>query len=327
MTITEPALRATSLIPDALQLTVERITRPTPDIASLRLGAPDGSTLPAYTPGSHLIVDCGHKANAYSLTGSGHAPQAYTISVLRIPDGAGSGFVHSLREGDRVLVSRPRSAFAPVATARRHLLVAGGIGITPLLSHARAAVRWGRPATLLYGFREESAAAHRDELRQLSTAGLDYEEHRGRRRLQQRLAELLAAQPLGSHLYVCGPEGFTAAVLDAARDRGWPEARLHSEPFGQAALDPGEPFTVRIAGTADRIRVPSGVSLLEALERSGRRVPNMCRRGFCGECVLPVTGGAPLHRDGFLDGEERVAGGLIACCVSRSTTPELEVRL
>ena len=123
----------------------------TESIVSITFGDPAGERLPSYVPGSHLVVQYGSGANAYSLTGSGSAPFEYAISVLRVEDGAGGSVaMHGLAVGDRVHVSRPRSAFAPAAKAKHHLLIAAGIGITPVLSHARFAAEWGASASLIY---------------------------------------------------------------------------------------------------------------------------------------------------------------------------------
>jgi ferredoxin-NADP reductase len=275
------------------------------------------------------VLECGGRTNAYSLTGSGDAPEEYSISVLHRPDGrGGSSAVHRLLAGERVLASRPRSAFAPAATARRHLLIAGGIGITPMVSHLRAALDWNRPAELLYSYRP-GGAAHLDEVRRLCSASpaLALAEFSGRRAFREGLAQALRRQPLGTHLYVCGPQGFMDLVLSEARAACWPESRLHLEAFGAAEPASGEPFTARLARSGRTLPVPSGTSLLEALEQAGHPVPNLCRQGVCGECVLPVKGGRPQHRDLFLAPAEKAANNAIMCCVSRSQDPELELDL
>ena len=150
-----------------LHLEVTKVSRQTESIVSITLAAPAGGRLPSYVPGSHLVVQYGSGVNAYSLTGSGNAPSEYSISVLRVEEGAGGSVaMHRLSVGDRVNVSRPRSAFAPASTATHHLLVAAGIGITPILSHARAAVERGSTASMIYVHRPD-AGAHVAEAREL----------------------------------------------------------------------------------------------------------------------------------------------------------------
>ena len=135
-----------------LQLEVTNVSPQTDSIVSITLADPSGRKLPSYVPGSHLVVQYGGEGvNAYSLTGSGNDPSEYTISVLRVEEGAGGSMaMHRLTAGDHVYVSRPRSAFAPASTATHHLLVAAGIGITPVLSHARAAADHGTTSSLIY---------------------------------------------------------------------------------------------------------------------------------------------------------------------------------
>lgn len=318
-----PALR------DGLELVVAGATEQPGGIRSIVLRRPDGAELPGFVAGSHLVVDCGAKVNAYSLTGSGLFPTEYTLSVLRDDEGAGgSRRMHDLSVGDTLRTSRPRSAFATVANARHHVLVAAGIGVTPMLSHARALAAWGKSATVLYVHRPD-AAAHLDDLRALAALSdsVTVNEFPGRAPFAPALVDLLSGSALGTHLYVCGPGSFMDDVLEAARRHGWPETRLHAEAFGATSLDPGAPFDVLLSQSGERLHVPPGVSLLEALEASGRTIPNMCRQGVCGECVLTATRGRPLHRDHYLSDEERASGRFIMCCVSRSLDEELELSL
>lgn len=328
MTITALKTSAHPAVEGGLQLEVTNVSLQTESIISITLADPAGERLPSYVPGSHLVVQYGSGVNAYSLTGSGNAPSEYNISVLRVEDGAGGSVaMHRLSVGDRVYVSRPRSAFAPVSTATHHLLVAAGIGITPVLSHARAAAERGIAASLIYVHRP-GAGAHVEEARELLGPGLNtLIECTDRGSFQNVLTEQLTSQNLGTHLYVCGPAAFMDAVLDQARKLGWSPARLHSEAFGAAQLDEGEPFTVNLVRSGVKLEVPAGVSLLETLENAGKSIPNMCRKGICGECSLSVLRGTPQHRDLYLTDQEKAANTTMMCCVSRSEDPELELDL
>ncbi|GAA4048590.1 PDR/VanB family oxidoreductase [Arthrobacter methylotrophus] len=325
MTITALPITAHPAVEGGLQLEVTNVSPQTESIVSITLADPSGARLPSYVPGSHLVVQYGSGVNAYSLTGSGNAPSEYAISVLRVEDGAGGSVaMHHLAVGDRVYVSRPRSAFAPASTATHHLLIAAGIGITPVLSHARAAADRGTTSSLIYVYRP-GTGAHVEEARDLLGPALTECSDRGS--FQNVLTERLMTQSLGTHLYVCGPIAFMDAVLNQARELGWPPARLHSEAFGAAELDDGEPFTVNLVRSGLKLDVPAGVSLLETLERAGKTIPNMCRKGICGECVLPVLRGTPQHRDLYLTDQEKAENTTMMCCVSRSEDPELELDL
>ena len=193
-----------------------------------------------------------------------------------------------------------------------------------MLSHARAAAEWGTAADLIYVHRP-GAGAHVAEARELLGPALT--ECSDRVSFQKVLKEKLTTQPLGTHLYVCGPLVFMDAVLAQATEHGWSAARLHSEAFGAAELDAGEPFTVKLARSGITLAVPAGVSLLETLENAGKNIPNMCRKGICGECTLPVLRGTPQHRDLYLSDQEKAENTTMMCCVSRSLDEELELDL
>lgn len=321
--IIHPAIEA------GFELEVANRRMDTESIVSITFRDPSGATLPSFVAGSHLVVQYGDsanlRANAYSLTGSGHYPSEYGISVLLVEDGGGGSLaMHRLAVGDRVWASRPRSNFAPVANAKHSLLVAAGIGITPVLSHALYAAEWGTSMSMIYVYRR-GEGAHVDEVRELLGPALTECHDRGS--FQKALTEQLTSQRLGSHLYVCGPADFMDSVLGQARDLGWPEGLLHLEHFGAGELDAGEPFTAILARSGVRLEVPSGVSLLEALEKEGKQISNMCRKGICGECTVPVVRGTPQHRDLYLSDEEKAENTVMMCCVSRSVDKELELDL
>ncbi|TIC87774.1 oxidoreductase [Nocardioides sp. GY 10113] len=308
-----------------IELVVAAVEEAARAVRTVRLRAAEGGPLPSFVPGSHLVIDCGGRANAYSLVGESIAPDEYAISVLRVEDGAGgSAWVHGLEPGDRVAAHLPRSMFPPIAAATRHLLVAGGIGITPVVSHLRAARLWGRDVQVLYAFRE-GHGAHVDDVKEL--AGDRCEFFGDRAGFAERLRTVLTEQPLGTHVYVCGPGAMIDSVTEAATEAGWPASRIHSERFGIDALDPGDPFQVVLTETGTTLDVPAGTSLLDAIEGAGVAVPNLCRQGVCGECRIPVSAGTPLHRDLFLSDEEKQACDAIMPCVSRADGPSLEVPL
>lgn len=306
-----------------LDLVVSGVSEVAAGVREVVLVRADGGVLPAHPAGSHVVVECGGVRNAYSLTSPGARPREYRIAVLLRADGSGgSRFVHGLAPGDRVRVSSPRSAFGPVATARRHLLVAAGIGVTPLLAHARAAVRWGRDVRMLYVHRP-GGGAYAGELEQLLSERLVRTTDRDV--FGAHLDAALRGQPLGTHLYVCGPGAVLDRVVTDAAALGWPPQRVHLERFVPAELDPGRRFVVRLARAGRDVVVEPGVSLLDALRRADVAVPSMCRQGVCGECRVPVLAGQPLHRDEYLSAAERRAGRTVLCCVSRAETDTLEL--
>ncbi len=308
-----------------LELVVVAIDDRVPGVRALTLSRGDGGPLPSFTPGSHLVVECGPVANAYSLTGDGVSPTTYAISVLECPNGSGGSqwIHHELVAGDTVVALAPRSAFAPVLRAARHLLVAAGIGITPMVSHLRSARRWCREVELLYIHRE-GRGAHVDDIEALADNATIFTD---RGTFTTALDGALAGQPLGTHLYVCGPTSFMDEVTTRATELGWPPSRVHVEHFGTEPFGPGEPFEVHLSATGDSFSVESGVSLLAALQARGHDVPNLCRQGVCGECRITVTGGEILHRDLYLSEHERSTGESMMCCVSRAAGDRLELAL
>lgn len=303
-----------------------------PDVRHLVLVDPAGGPLTGYEPGSHLVVNAGEageqRRNAYSLLDDGVNPRRYTISVLRRGRGGGSDWLHDrLAVGEDLEIEGPRSSFAPRHDQRNALLVAGGIGITPVLSHARAALRWGRSAEIVYAHRP-GRGAHLDEVRALAAEGaITLHEADSAAEARELLAVRLTDQPLGTHAYACGPIAMLETFLELGQAAGWPADRLHVERFEAPRLDPGVAFEVTLTSTGERLRVPPGVSLLQSLLDAGRAVSSLCRQGVCGECVVPVRAGAIEHRDLVLTEAEKAAGDVVISCVSRAAGPEIEVDL
>ena len=264
----------------SLELTVTAIDDSVPTIRTLTLARHDGTPLPSFTPGSHIVLQCGGVTNAYSLTGDSVAPAEYVVSVLDCPNGAGgSRWVHrELAIGDVVSVAPPRSAFAPVLRARRHLFVAAGIGITPMISHLRSARRWGRETQVLYVHRS-GRGAYVDETKALADDASFFTE---RSIFYTELEAALAAQPFGTHLYVCGPTAFMDDVIALAIELGWPASRVHLERFGIDALDAGEPFEVHLTGSGEqlhrRVRRLAAGGPGGARARRAQHVPPGCVR-------------------------------------------------
>lgn len=143
----------------------------------------------------------------------------------------------------------------------------------------------------------------------------------------RKLGPALYQQPIGTHLYVCGPAAMTEEVQTSARRAGWPTGRLHAEAFTGGIVTNGEPFIASLISSGKTIDVSANLSLLEALEQAGVKVPNMCRRGVCGECRLEVAAGIPDHHDFVLSEEEKAGSQFIMPCVSRARSEHLELKL
>lgn len=296
-----------------------------PEVKHLVLEAADGGPLVGFQPGSHLILHAGGHRNAYSLTGNGLIPSRYTVSILKREGDGGSAWIHkNLSPGTEIVVEGPRSMFPPVHNQRHALLVAGGIGITPILSHTAALAESGSSGEIIYAYKPERPA-HVEELRKLcATAGFRFIEVSSAAQCREVMAARFADQPLGSHAYACGPISMLDAFLESGRATGWPDYRLHVERFEAPGLEPGHDFSLIVADTGRALTVPSGTSVLQTLEGAGYAVPNMCRQGVCGECRISVTRTQSLeHRDFVLTEEEKAAGDSMMSCVSRGEDVEV----
>lgn len=287
----------------------------------------DGQPLVPFPSGAHLALERladdeePARANTYSLVNDGTAPREYVIAVRRSGAGAFSDWLHDrARVGDEFEASAPVSAFRLDLRAKHHLLIAAGIGITPILAHARAARLWGASLRVVYGFSGESGP-YLDELRAL--AGDEVRVVRGREALAQAVREELAAAPYGAFAYACGPESFLRTYTQTGLALGWPEERLRREFFALAPQEPGDPFEVRLARRDMRLTVPSGTSLLERLEAERIAPPSLCHQGVCGQCVLPVCSGEVIHRDVILTPEQRARTTEMYPCVSRGVGDSL----
>lgn len=302
-----------------------RVTQVTPiaeRIKRFRFERLDGQPMPYFSGGAHIIVsmnDDGHvRRNAYSLMSPPHDCSAYEISVLRVEESrGGSAFMHEkVREGDLMRISYPVNLFQPDWRGRKHLLIAGGIGITPFMAMTEQFAREGANFELHYAVRTRDRGAYCKEL------VARYGPHRVKiycdaEGATMPLARLLDSQPLGTHLYVCGPSGMIDGVLKAGLDAGWPEQNLHSERF--LAPLPGKPFTIDLVRSGKSVHVGHHDSMLEAIEAAGVDAPFLCRGGACGQCETAVAAceGKLLHNDVYLTDEEKAGGRKVMICVSR----------
>ncbi|MFF2083891.1 PDR/VanB family oxidoreductase [Nocardia sp. NPDC058176] len=299
----------------------------TPDIAVLELGPATGSEFPAHTAGAHIDVQVGSgPVRQYSLCGPPE-PGRYRLAVLAVPNSrGGSRAMHALAVGDHVRISDPRNDF-PLAEARSHILVAGGIGITPLFAMLGELERAGADHVLHYSARTRSRAAFLDELVANPRVTLHFDDEAPGRQLD--IARDLGDPRPDTAIYVCGPDGFMDYVLGKAEALGWPRTALHTERFGTGLADSptatGE-FTVRLASTGAEYAVPADSSILDVLLDNGVDAPYSCQQGICGECVVRVLAGDPDHRDDVLTDSER-ADGMFTTCSSRAHSPTLELDL
>ncbi|KND55231.1 Flavodoxin reductase (ferredoxin-NADPH reductase) family 1 Vanillate O-demethylase oxidoreductase [Candidatus Paraburkholderia kirkii] len=227
-------------------------------------------------------------------------------------------------------IGAPRNHFALTQDARRHLLLAGGIGVTPLLCMAEQLAATGRAFEMHYCARSRERTAFVERIRTSAFAARVHF-HFGDGAADERLEieRLLASAEEGAHLYVCGPGGFMDAVLNAARALGWPAHRLHYEFFAaQAASTSGDAsFQVRLARSAKVVTVPADRTVAEALADEGVDVPVSCGQGICGTCLTRVLDGEPDHRDLYLSPDEQARNDQFTPCCSRAKSRMLVLDL
>lgn len=304
------------------------------DICALDLMAADGGALPPFTAGAHIDVHLpGGLVRQYSLCNAPGNTQRYQIAVLRdAASRGGSAAVHAhLTEGTELSIGAPRNLFPLNESAPHHLLLAGGIGITPLLSMAEWLHGRGECFSLHHATRSRERTPFMQRLAAAPFARQVHHHHDdGAPEQRLNLGATLRAAPTGSHLYVCGPNGFMEAVLAEARAQGWDEARLHREYFGAApslatANDGG--FELEIASSGQVIRVPPEQTALAALLAAGLDIPMSCEQGVCGTCLTGVKAGTPDHRDHYLMPEEQAANNQFLPCCSRALSPRLVLDL
>jgi ferredoxin-NADP reductase len=315
-----------------MQLVVRSRTPIAQDILSLELALPDGAELPTFTAGAHIDLHLPNGLNrSYSLVNDPAERHRYVIAVNREIGGrGGSAFVHDvLKPGDAVEVTGPRNNFALVEDAPELLLIAGGIGITPLYCMIQRLERIGQPWRLFYAARSRDKAAYLPELHALEAAApgcvrLYFNDEHAQR--PPEMAAIVATTSPDAHLYCCGPAPMLAAFLDATSDR--PESRIHVEYFSaahEAATEGG--YTVELARSGRSFHIPEGKTILNVLLEAGVNVDYSCEEGTCGTCETAVIEGEPDHRDSWLTPAERAAGKTMMICCSGSKSRKLVLDL
>ncbi len=291
-------------------------------VKRFRLVRVDGLPLPVFSGGAHIVVSMLDgdllRRNPYSLMSSPTDQTAYEISVLQVEKSrGGSAFLHEkLNVGDKLTISQPLNLFPCDVRGRKHIFMAGGIGITPFMAMMDQMTRESSNFELHYAMRDRKHGAYWQELQQR------YAAHRVKiyfdvEKLFIPTDAILANQPLGTHLYVCGPSGMIDGVLNKATALGWPKQNLHSERF--LAPLPGDIFKAELKRSKKTITVGTHQSILEAVEAAGIDAPYLCRGGACGQCETSVLGceGIIEHNDIFLEPEDKASGKTIMICVSR----------
>lgn len=297
----------------------------------------EGGAWPEFSAGAHIDLHLpGGMVRSYSLVNPPGQTHRYVVAVHFDPNGrGGSRYLHqAARAGDFLKIAGPRNTFGLREEALHSVLIAGGIGVTPLWSMAQRLAQLGAPWTLHYCARSREMAAYASDLEQLAadtgaTLRLHFDGGDPQRRVD--LPSIVGASPAGAHLYCCGPTAMLRAFEAATSTLG--PAFVHREFFAAPAAPSDvntaaqEAFTLKLSRSGRVLRVSASESVLEAVLAAGIDVPHSCMSGICRACETRVLEGRPDHRDMVLDAAEQAQGDTMIICCSRALTAELTLDL
>lgn len=308
-----------------VRVAVKRRWQSALDVTGLEL-APLGGHLPTFQPGAHIDL---HLPNGlvrqYSITNGPGELTSYVIGVKREVEsrGGSAAITESLREGDVLAVSEPRNNFPLRRDAVRTTFIAGGIGLTPLLSMARALRRQGLAFDFHAFARSEGHLPFRQELSALGE-GVSWYYGLGPTETARELRRILGPYSFARHVYICGPGPMLELARGLATALGWPDEAVHYEYFKNThEIDTSSSFTVELARSALSLGVPAGKSILAVLRENGVDAPSSCEQGACGTCLTRVLEGEVDHQDVYLNATEKAAGNVMMTCVSRAKSARL----
>lgn len=297
-------------------------------IESFTLTRPDDGPLPPFEPGAHLLFeldlpDGRRLERQYSIVSDPNDRSHYSIAVLLEEHGrGGSRFFHTqVAKGNHLEVSEPRNEFSFVPDAKHSVLVAGGIGITPILPMVRRLEQLERSYELHYAAKTEQHMAFRDELAALGRKSVHFYFTARPKGSRPDLKSILAASETEGHVYVCGPREMIRDTRQLATSLGWADKRIHFESFGAKKHPRDRPITVELARSERTLEVETGQTILDAMLEAGLWASYDCKRGECATCMTPVLSGEPDHRDVCLNDEARERH--ICTCVSRAKGDKL----
>jgi len=317
---------------ETIAVKVVKKTLEAEDIVSFELARADGAPLPAFSAGSHIDVQApGGLTRQYSLCNASVEQHRYRIAVLRDAGSRGGSIAmhDAVKEGDEIHISEPKNHF-PLQHARRSLLFAGGIGVTPLLCMAERLAEIGADFTLHYCTRSVQRTAFREYIGASRFASqVQFHFDAGPPEQKMDLETLIAAPAPDTQLYVCGPGGFIDHVINTAKAKGWPSDQIHLEYFSGAAQDTSGDtgFEVKIASTGKSYAIAPDKTIIQVLKENGIEILTSCEQGVCGTCITRVLDGEPDHRDMYFTDEERAKNDQFTPCCSRARSKTLVLDL
>jgi vanillate O-demethylase ferredoxin subunit len=317
---------------NSITVKVVKKTQEAEDIFSFELVSADGKPLPPFSAGSHIDVQAADGVvRQYSLCNDPTEQHRYLIAVLRDPNSRGGSIAmhDTINEGDVIEISAPKNHF-PLAHAKRALLFAGGIGVTPILCMAERLAQVQADFDMHYCTRSRQRTAFHDRIA-ASPFGDRVQFHfdDGAAGQKLNLDRLIATPEPETHIYVCGPTGFIDYVTSTAKTNGWPSEQIHLEYFGAAPQDTSgdAEFQVKIASTGKLYPIPADKTVVRVLEEHGIEIPISCEQGVCGTCITRVLEGTPDHRDLYFTDEEHAKNDQFTPCCSRAVSKLLVLDL
>jgi vanillate O-demethylase ferredoxin subunit len=310
-----------------IKLSVAKVVDETGDIKRFELVSADGKPLPAFTAGSHIDIVVGNgQRRSYSLANPATERHRYVLGVLREPAGrGGSAWMHdSVKAGTTVTVLPPLNNFKLAADAKEHIFIAGGIGITPIISMGHDLKAKGAKATLHYCTRAPEKTAFVADVKEAFGANVVMHHDGGDPAKGIKLADVLKNRPEGAHLYICGPTG----LLEAARAASahWPDETVHFEHFAATPshkpATKSEPFDITLSRRRLTLTVPPDKTILDVIRAAGIEADSSCEAGICSTCETRLISGRADHRDEILTDAEKAANNKIMICCSRAMPGE-----
>lgn len=295
-------------------------------IVGFELADRDGRHLPTFQPGAHIDLHLPNgQIRQYSITNGPGQLLSYVIGVKAetASTGGSKTLIETVREGDVLAISEPRNNFPLRRDATRTILIAAGIGITPLLSMARFLDQSSLPYELHYFARSSDQIAFRSELEALHGKVVL---HTGlpRPEIGQTIAQTLGEWQFAQHVYVCGPAALLETVRATAAAQNWPDQAIHFEYFkNDKPIDTSSAFEIELARSAMTLQVPAGRTILEVMREAGLTVPSSCEQGACGTCLTTVIEGEVDHQDVYLNDSEKASNTCMMTCVSRAKSDRL----
>lgn len=308
---------------DLIEVVVSTISRETADVNVYELRRKNEAPLPLFSAGAHIVVHLlDGMVRSYSLCNSQAERDRYVIAVARSTNvGGRSGRLHdTVKVGDTLKIGAPHNNFPLKEDAHHTVLIAGGIGVTPIWCMAQRLQQLGRSWELIYCTRSRDQTAFLQHLSAPPYAAnvrFNFDAEPGGEMLD--IGGLVQEIPESAHVYCCGPTGMLNAFEDAARTRVRGTAHLERFSAVDAPATSGG-FTVKLARTGKEVQVAKGKTVLDALLEIKIQAPYSCLEGTCGECLTKVLSGVPDHRDVYLSDEEHAANDKMTICCSGSKT-------